>query len=102
MNEQIKNIIIQCFNVNEVNSIILFGSRARGDFDKKSDYDILVILKNEIKQEDVINSKSIIRKKLADIDIAADILIKSKSVVDKDKYQIGNVVKYAMEEGIMI
>lgn len=28
--------------------IILFGSRARGDYSEKSDYDILIVMKNNL------------------------------------------------------
>jgi len=32
----------------EIDRIILFGSRARGDFKEESDLDLLIITKNEI------------------------------------------------------
>ncbi|QDA31283.1 nucleotidyltransferase domain-containing protein [Thermococcus indicus] len=35
-----------------VEEVIIFGSRARGDFKEDSDLDILVILKDEVKPED--------------------------------------------------
>ena len=38
--------------------VILYGSHARGDFNKNSDYDILILLdKSEINREDETNVK---------------------------------------------
>ncbi len=38
--------LIECFP-DEVQQVILFGSKARGDFDADSDIDILALVKNE-------------------------------------------------------
>ncbi|MEG8946759.1 nucleotidyltransferase domain-containing protein [Rosettibacter firmus] len=44
--DSIENIL--CQNGYTLDSIFLFGSRARGDFEKESDYDILIIIKDNI------------------------------------------------------
>jgi len=48
--DQVKNIIVSQVNPDK---IILFGSRARGDFQDESDYDFLV-LKNGLVETNVI------------------------------------------------
>ncbi len=99
MDEQIKNIITESLKGNEISKIILFGSRARGNSDENSDYDILVVLEKQLDRKELVNYKSIIRKKLAQINIAADILINSIDYADKAFKQNGNVIKFALQEG---
>jgi predicted nucleotidyltransferase len=99
MDEQIKNIITDSLIGNEISKIILFGSRARDNFDENSDYDILIVLKNRLNRKDLVYYKSLIRKKLAKIDIAADILINSIDYVNKASELNGNVIKFALQEG---
>ncbi|RPI13178.1 MAG: nucleotidyltransferase domain-containing protein [Ignavibacteriae bacterium] len=99
MDEQIKNIIINSLKGLEIRNIILFGSRARGDFNDNSDYDILVILADDLERKRIVEIKSLIRKRLADVNIAADILIGSDSYINNEKNQIGSIFRYAFEEG---
>ncbi len=82
--------------------IILFGSRARGDFYKQSDYDILIILKSTLSIKEKINLSTQIRRKLAACGIDADIIIKSKSEAAYYKNRIGNVVREALKEGVVL
>ena len=46
MQEDVKNIILQILNKYDYKSIILFGSRAREDYKKDSDYDLLIVMEN--------------------------------------------------------
>lgn len=50
MLEKIKEIILKVAEKHgiEVDRIILFGSRARGDFRKDSDWDILIVTKDKL------------------------------------------------------
>ena len=47
--------------------IILFGSRGRGDFDKRSDYDIIVISKQNLDVKEKHEYGNRIRKQLSEI-----------------------------------
>ena len=78
-------------------SIILFGSRARGDFENTSDYDILIILKNDLDMKEKIALSASLRKILAQNGIDADIILKTQNEVDYYKNKVGNVVKSALE-----
>jgi len=56
-------------------SVILFGSRSRGDFDGFSDYDLLVVSNTllDIKEKRQYAGK--IRKKIAALGIPADVIV---------------------------
>ena len=100
MNDTIKETITQALKGYTIEKIILFGSRARGDNKADSDFDILVIVKEDIvwvKREDIA---SLVRRELAKYDI--DILIRTSLYVDESKDEIGNIVSYAVEEGVEI
>ncbi len=86
----------------EIDKIILFGSRARGDYTKESDWDILIVIKN-------IHSKNIldefwleIDRKLVDNGIIPEILIIGKETFEKYKNLTGFVYYWAEKEGILI
>jgi predicted nucleotidyltransferase len=59
-----------------VDRIILFGSRARGDYQKGSDYDFLIAIDKDLARNEKINLTSKISLRLSDY-IASDIIIKS-------------------------
>ena len=82
--------------------IILFGSRARGDYSKKSDYDILIVMKNNLTISEKMELSSILRKKLAKEEIDADIVIKSKEELNYYRTKIGSVVREVLKEGIRL
>ena len=102
MNEKIKEIIQVALKEYTVDKIILFGSRARGDNSTDSDYDVLVILKEDLEREQLNILASLIRQNLAELLIPIDILVRSARYVDYMKNKIGNVISYATEEGIEI
>lgn len=54
------------------NEVILFGSRARGDFKEDSDWDFLIILK---KEKITKSEKQEIREKLYEIELETDTAI---------------------------
>ena len=58
--EELKNFLIDYFKNRDV-KIYLFGSRARGDFRKYSDIDILIESDNDLK-DDLIKLKEIIEE----------------------------------------
>ena len=56
---------------NSVKDVVLFGSRARGDFNKFSDYDVLIILRKDYSGKD----ENKILDLCYDIDLKHDILL---------------------------
>ena len=82
--------------------IVLFGSRARGDFSEKSDYDILLIVGRNISIYEKMRLSTSLKKNLAEEGIDADVIIKSKEEVEYYKDRIGNVVRNALKEGVAL
>ena len=79
--------------------IVLFGSRARGDGDKDSDYDLLVV-KDEIKSRHEEAHK--IRIALMALPIFADVLVRSAE--EDRKYQQLRIgfQKSLMKDGVVL
>jgi predicted nucleotidyltransferase len=102
--EEIKKIINQVFEEKgiKVERIILFGSRARGDFKRNSDWDLLIIVSNELDLKDKRKISKEIRIKLAEIFIPCDVLIKSASEIDYYSNFIGTTTREALKEGVEI
>lgn len=62
--ERLKSVVLDALRGEDV-MIILFGSRARGDFDRRSDIDIGIIPKEKYDQKKLI----LLKEKLEDMNI---------------------------------
>ena len=82
--------------------VVLFGSRARGDFDEKSDYDLLIITKDKKTIGEKIQISETLRDSFSQFLIPTDIIIKSEDEVDYFRDKIGSVVREALKEGLTI
>jgi predicted nucleotidyltransferase len=85
-----------------VKQIILFGSRARGDYKKSSDWDLLVIVNKDVDRKEKMEISHLIRRRLAELYIPCDVLIKSEREVEERKNVIGSVIKSALKEGVSL
>lgn len=83
-------------------TVFLFGSRARGDFDEKSDYDLLIVTKNKVSMRKKIEISEMLREEFSSYLIPTDIIIKSRKEVEYYKDKIGSVVREALKEGVAI
>ena len=96
---KIKQIILKTVTPEE---IILFGSYARGDFNKESDLDFLIVMREELTRTE----KNAIRNSLAfqffDYNYNVDLIIASKSYVQRYKSISGTIIKPASESGKII
>ncbi len=102
MNRKIKKIIRQVLQPLDYQSIYLFGSRARGDFSEKSDYDLLVILKDSLTVAEKMRFSAQARREFAKRGIDADVIIKSSEEMETSKARIGSVVREALREGVAL
>ena len=86
----------------KVYSIILFGSRARGDYKEGSDWDFFVVTDKNIFKEDMKMILRNIRRRMAVNKISNDIVIKSKDIYKNQKNDIGFLSYYVNKEGVNI
>ena len=100
----IKKIIQEIFEEKGINvdKIILFGSRARGDYKRGSDWDLLIIVKKDLFREQKSEISHFIRRRLADEFVPCDVLIRSKEEVEERGKMIGSVIRTAMKEGVSL
>ena len=75
----------------------LFGSRARGDYHKKSDYDLLIIVEesSDSKVDREVKALELIK----DLDISADIFIYTQSEFVDWKDDFGSIPERAVSLG---
>jgi len=83
----------------EIDKIILFGSRARGDYKEDSDWDILIVTRQKLDKRTKLNFWREIYRRL---EFPADIIIVSKETFEKYKNDYGFIYAYALEEGIVL
>jgi uncharacterized protein len=76
--------------------IILFGSHARGDANRWSDIDLLVVFENVQDRRGMTVS---IRRLLRDLPISKDIVVTDDEEIAQHKDKVGSVLRPALREG---
>ena len=79
--------------------VILFGSQARGDSDRHSDIDILVIMENGT---DKFKTETEIRKVVKDLPKGKDVVVVTPDDVKRRGHVCGYVIFYALREGVVL
>jgi len=104
MREQIHDTIKLMVNSFLPNAqVLLFGSRARGEFSEDSDYDLLIITQKTFDPRTKMNWESKIRKALINtLNMPFDVIVQSKKEVSVKKNLSGHIVYYAMKEAVEI
>jgi len=82
--------------------ILLFGSHARDAASPDSDYDILIITESNLSPKEKLPVRTMIRKLLLQSGIRSDILIQSKSEIDKKKKLPGHIVRKILREAVLL
>ncbi len=82
--------------------VLLFGSRARNDAKIDSDYDILLIINKTLSPKEKIPIISKIKKSLVQYEIPSDVLIQSRSEIEKNKNLPGHIVRSIIKEAIIL
>jgi len=85
-----------------VKQILLFGSRARGDFRSDSDWDFYVVIDRDFPFHEREDLASRIVWRLAHEDIFADLFVQSEAKVDARRNDTGYLTYYAIKEGVEI
>ncbi|VUT26372.1 MAG: Nucleotidyltransferase domain protein [Candidatus Methanolliviera sp. GoM_oil] len=104
MKEKIKSQILMVLGEMgiSVEKIILFGSRARGDFSRFSDYDILLIVNRTFTTKEKMVISERVRDSMVKLHIPTDIIIKSEEEIAYYRDKIGSIVREALKEGVSI
>ncbi|WP_456474042.1 nucleotidyltransferase domain-containing protein [Candidatus Pyrohabitans sp.] len=99
--KKIKRIILEAAAKHgvEVDRIILFGSRARGDFKEESDWDVLVVTKKELDRN---TRKKLWLEIIRKLPVYADLIIVNKELYDNKSKYVGNIAYESKIEGIII
>ncbi|MCD6195645.1 MAG: nucleotidyltransferase domain-containing protein [Staphylothermus sp.] len=83
----------------KVKNIILFGSRARGDYREDSDWDLLIVLSGSIDRETIRRLQYRIYRALSRSRIYCDVIVVSEEYYVKYKDVVGTIAYYAHLEG---
>ena len=84
----------------EVDRIILFGSRARGDYREDSDWDILVITKKRLDWRKRRNFYSSCIRDLYEMGVKrVDLIIMDKELFERKKHVVNTVANESLLEG---
>ena len=106
MAETIKKEIEKVFNNITIkpSEIILFGSRARGDYKEHSDWDIFIVLDEEIDPQKKREVWYLIYKSLhKKFPLSSfDIILKSKTVYENEKNIVNTLANEVYREGIRL
>lgn len=102
--KNIKQTILEYLKEKGINikRIILFGSRARGDFKTNSDWDLLIVLGKQVSREEKKEIAHKIRKELANLYIPCDVIVSSEEEIEKRKEVIGSVIRNALKRGVTL
>ncbi len=80
--------------------LILFGSRARGEERRSSDWDVLVIAEGKLDRKTAREIKAIVRMELARYRIPIDILLQTSDEIERRKNDVGYLAYYVLKEGV--
>ncbi len=92
------NIISRIVEVADPQRIILFGSAARGDMNRHSDVDLLIV-KACVHRRNLARQ---IRRKLYGIRMAVDVIVVTPEDVERYKDSHALIIKPALQEGKVI
>ncbi len=99
MDEVVRKFLAKLKKAFRVEKVILFGSRARGDYLKDSDYDFVIVSKDFDGVHFLDRMKEVVKR--CDAFFNADFLCYTPEEFEKKKRQIGTV-GYAVKEGLVL
>ena len=104
MKEKAVEIIKEVLESKDIKVIkmILFGSRVRDNFREDSDWDFLILIDRELDFHERWKIINQIQRKLAELRIPNDIILKSEEQFNIMKNYVGNISYYASRDGIEV
>ncbi len=86
----------------EVSRVVLFGSRARGTADARSDWDVLVVIRGSLTRPQRLSLYGRLSRALARRRLPCDFLIRTEAEVLREREEIGSAVRAALQEGVVL
>jgi predicted nucleotidyltransferase len=86
----------------KVIKIILFGSRVKGYYKADSDWDFLIIVKEDLSRDEKWDAILHIKRRLAKLKISNDIIINSEKEFKERLKDVGYITYYALKEGVEV
>ncbi|MHB1680130.1 MAG: nucleotidyltransferase domain-containing protein [bacterium] len=108
--KQILNLILSYFQTHKtynLNKIIFFGSRRRGDYKWDSDFDFLVIVNEDItyKERDFLHVEildKISKKRYKGEFLDVELIVSGLKTFTKAIDYTGHILRYAYKEGVVL
>jgi predicted nucleotidyltransferase len=83
--------------------VLLFGSRARGQAENESDYDLLIVTHDTFAPRVKMDWENKIRRALVyALKAPFDVIVESEKEVNEKKNLTGHIVHYALKEAVEI
>ena len=83
--------------------VLLFGSRARGDHDRLSDYDLLIITPRTFSPQEKIYWSTLLDKAIiAAVRVPVDLLLDSEEEIHHKQQLPGHIIGSVMREGVAL
>ena len=95
---RLDNIISRIVDIADPERIILFGSAARGDMNRHSDVDLLIV-KEGVDPLDLMRQ---IRRNLYGVGAAVDAIVVTPQAIERYKDSHALIIKPALQEGKVI
>jgi uncharacterized protein len=92
----LNRIVDRIINTAHPSRIILFGSAAAGKMKENSDFDLLVVMKNNVHRR---TTSHLIYQSISDIGFATDIIVVTEDDISSLKNTEENFLRPALEEG---
>jgi len=101
LSQVIKNTIVSVARSEgvKIKNIILFGSRARGDYREDSDWDLLVIVSGSPDRRTIRRLQYQMYRRLAQNGVYCDVIVVSEEYYAKYRSVVGSIAYYAQLEG---
>lgn len=83
--------------------VVLFGSHARGDQDRLSDYDLLIITPTKLSSKDKIKWSSRLDRAIVEAaGVPVDLLLNSEEEIVEKQQLPGHIIRTAIREGVQL
>jgi predicted nucleotidyltransferase len=94
--KKIDNIVTQIIKIASPEKIILFGSVARGEFNRESDLDFLIVVPDGVNRR---KTAQLIYNRVDSAGVPFDVLVTTESKLEEHKDNIGLIYKTILAEG---